>query len=109
MGWRPIGRRAKERPVLVPADYFMGWDHLEFWVGNARQAAHFFASGFGFTVTAYAGPETGVSDRCSYVVECGDVRFVVTGGVRADSAIAAHVRAHGDGVRDIAIAVTDAD
>ena len=94
--------------VGAPASYFTGWDHLELWVGNARQTAHFFASGFGFDVVAYAGPETGVTDRCSYVLENGDVRLVVTGALRADSPIAAHVRTHGDGVHDVAFAVTDA-
>ena len=94
--------------ALVPASYFTGWDHLEFWVGNARQAAHFFASAFGFDVVAYAGPETGVGDSCSYVLDNGDVRLVVTGALRPDSPIAAHVRAHGDGVHDVAFAVTDA-
>src|SRR5207245_4684563 len=85
-----------------------GWDHVELWVGNARQAAHFFASGLGFEVVAYAGPETGVPDRASYVLEQGALRLVVTGALRAASPIAAHHRAHGDGVRSLAFAVTDA-
>jgi 4-hydroxyphenylpyruvate dioxygenase len=96
-------------PALdAPADYFLGWDHLEFWVGNARQAAQFLASAFGFVVTAYAGPETGVMDRASYVLEQGGIRFVVTGALSPSSPIAAHVLAHGDGVHDLAIAVSDA-
>jgi 4-hydroxyphenylpyruvate dioxygenase len=85
-----------------------GWDHVELWVGNARQAAHFFASGLGFEVVAYAGPETGVPDRASYVLEQGALRLVVTGALQASSPIAAHHRAHGDGVRSLAFAVTDA-
>ncbi len=92
-----------------PASLLAGWDHLEFWVGNARAFAQFMTSGFGFRVTAYAGPETGVADRASYVLEQGDVRFVVTGALVADSEIAAHVRTHGDGVRDLAFAVGDAN
>jgi len=90
------------------AELFLGWDHLEFWVGNARQAAQFLASGFGFDVTAYAGPETGVSDRASYVLERGDIRFVVTAALSGATRIAMHHLAHGDGVRDVAITVSDA-
>src|SRR5688572_8086915 len=92
----------------APASYFLGWDHLELWVGNARQAAQFLSSAFGFAITAYAGPETGVADRASYVLEQGAIRFVVTGALSPASPIAAHVLAHGDGVHDLAITVTDA-
>ena len=92
----------------APVDLFLGWDHVEWWVGNARAFTGFLAGAFGFEVTAYAGPETGVLDRVSYVAEQGDIRFVVTGALRPDSPIAAHVRAHGDGVRDLAIRVQDA-
>src|SRR5438876_523087 len=92
----------------VPTELITGWDHLEFWVGNARQFAHFLSSGFGFHIVAYAGPETGVHDRSSYLLESGAIRIAVTGALTPDSTIAAHVRAHGDGVRDISLAVTDA-
>jgi len=85
-----------------------GIDHLEWWVGNARQSAGFFASTFGFEIVAYAGPETGVDDRSSYVLRQGDIRFVVTGALHPSSPVAAHVRAHGDGVRDVALLVRDA-
>ncbi|HEY3241217.1 MAG TPA: 4-hydroxyphenylpyruvate dioxygenase, partial [Acidimicrobiia bacterium] len=85
-----------------------GIDHLEFWVGNARQAAGFFAAAFGFDIVAYAGPETGVADRASYVLSQGDIRFVVTAGLSADSLVTAHARAHGDGVRDLAFLVDNA-
>ena len=85
-----------------------GWDHVELWVGNAKQAAYFYEHAFGFTVTAYAGPETGVRDRASYVLEEGDVRFVVTSGLRADSEIARHSLAHGDGVKSVGLRVPDA-
>ena len=56
----------------------LGWDYVELWVGNAKQAAFFYEHAMGFTRTAYAGPETGVRDRASYVLEQGDIRFVVT-------------------------------
>ena len=93
---------------LAPAKLIRGWDHLELWVGNARAAAALFASAFGFTVTAYAGPETGVRDRVSYVLDQGEVRLVLTGALSPDSPVASHVRRHGDGVRDVALAVSHA-
>src|SRR5438105_12394239 len=82
-----------------------GIDHLEWRVGNARAFAAFMASGFGFDVVAYAGPETGVADRCSYVLEQGEVRFAVTSALDPTSPVAEHVRIHGDGVRDVAFLV----
>ena len=95
--------------VDVPAAHLLGWDCVEWWVGNARAFTGFLMSAFGFRCTAYAGPETGVREKASYVLEQGDVRFVVSGALTADSAIAAHVRAHGDGVHDLAWLVDDAD
>jgi 4-hydroxyphenylpyruvate dioxygenase len=92
----------------APAAQLLGWDCIEFWVGNARAFAGFLMSAFGFHCTAYAGPETGVRDKASYVLEQGDIRFVVSGALTADSPIAAHVRAHGDGVHDLAWLVDDA-
>jgi 4-hydroxyphenylpyruvate dioxygenase len=94
--------------TAAPASFLTGWDHIEFWVGNARAFSQFMASGFGFRVTAYAGPETGVADRVSYVLSQGDIRLVVTGALHARSEIATHVRAHGDGVHDLAFEVSDA-
>src|SRR5690349_23432277 len=79
-----------------------GWDCSEFWVGNARTTAGFLMSAFGFGCTAYAGPETGMHTKASYVLEQGDIRFVVSGALSADSPIADHVRKHGDGVHDLA-------
>ncbi len=90
---------------FMPID---GWDHLELYVGNAKQAAHFYETAFGFTRTAYAGPETGVRDRASYVLEQGDIRFVLTSGLRGDSEITRFACAHGDGVKDTALTVPDA-
>ena len=73
-----------------------GWDHVELWVGNAKQAAYFYEHAFGFTPTAYAGPETGVRDRASYVLEQGEIRLVVTSGLRADSEVTQYACRHGD-------------
>jgi 4-hydroxyphenylpyruvate dioxygenase len=85
-----------------------GTDHVEFYVGNARQAAYFYRAAFGMSLVAYAGPETGQRDRASYVLQQGKVRFVLTTALRADSDIARHVDKHGDGVRSIALWVDDA-
>ncbi len=85
-----------------------GWDHVELYVGNAKQAAYFYEQAFGFARTAYAGPETGVRDRASYVLEQEEIRLVLTSGVRADSEIVAFAARHGDGVKDVALAVPDA-
>jgi len=92
-----------------PATRLRGWDCIEFWVGNARATAGFLMSAFGFSCVAYAGPETGVRDKASYVLGQGDIRLVITGALDAASPIAAHVRAHGDGVHDLAWLVDDAD
>jgi 4-hydroxyphenylpyruvate dioxygenase len=85
-----------------------GTDHLEFYVGNARQAAYFYRAAFGMSLIAYAGPETGRRDRASYVLQQGKIRFVLTTALRSDSEIAAHVHRHGDGVKAIALWVDDA-
>jgi 4-hydroxyphenylpyruvate dioxygenase len=87
----------------------LDWDHVELWVGNAKQAAYFYEHGLGFRQTAYAGPETGVRDRASYVVEQGNIRLVLTSALRGDHEIARHQCLHGDGVRDVAIRVADAE
>ncbi len=84
-----------------------GIDHLEWWVGNARAFTGFLVSAFGFDVVAYAGPETGRRDRVSYLLQQGRVRFMVSGALSPDSPIAAHVREHGDGIRDICFLVDD--
>ncbi len=85
-----------------------GTDYVEFYVGNARQAAYFYRAAFGMKLVAYAGPETGLRDRASYVVEQGKVRFVLTTPLRPDNVIADHIARHGDGIRDIALWVDDA-
>ena len=86
----------------------LGWDYVELWVGNAKQAAYFYEHAMGFARTAYSGPETGVRDRASYVLEQGDIRLVVTSPVREESDITKHHARHGDGVKDIALTVPDA-
>jgi 4-hydroxyphenylpyruvate dioxygenase len=95
---------AKEKDFLP----LNGTDYVEFYVGNARQAAYYYRTAFGMKLIAYAGPETGVRDHASYVLEQGKVRFVLTTALRSDSEIAAHVHKHGDGVRAIALWVDDA-
>jgi 4-hydroxyphenylpyruvate dioxygenase len=85
------------------------WDYVEFYVGNAKQAAHYYMSAFGFDQVAYAGPETGVKNRCSYVLEQNKLRFVLTSSLLPDDEIARHVALHGDGVKDVAILVEDAN
>ena len=84
-----------------------GIDHVEFWVGNAKQAAAYYRALWGFTPVAYAGLETGVRDRSSYVMVQNDIRFVFTAPLTDSGELAEHVRRHGDGVRDIAFAVDD--
>jgi len=87
----------------------LGVDHVEFWVGNARQSAFFYSKAMGFTPVAFAGLETGVRDRTSWVLQQGNIRFVITGGLDPKGEIAEHVRAHGDGVKTIALGVPDAE
>ncbi len=85
-----------------------GTDYVEFYVGNAKQSAHFYKSAFGFQSLAYAGPETGVMDRVSYVVQQNKLTFVLTTALKMDHEIAAHVQKHGDGVKVLALKVDDA-
>jgi 4-hydroxyphenylpyruvate dioxygenase len=84
-----------------------GIDYVEFYVGNARQAAHFYQTSFGFTPIAYAGLETGVRDRCSFILEQGEIRFIVTSALTPDSSISRLAKLHGDGVHDVALRVND--
>jgi 4-hydroxyphenylpyruvate dioxygenase len=85
-----------------------GTDYVEFYVGNAKQAAHFYQSAFGFELIAYRGPETGVRDRASYLMKQGKIRLVLTAPMGPEGPVAEHVARHGDGVRDIALWVDDA-
>jgi len=96
--------------VITKKDFLPlnGTDYVEFYVGNARQAAYFYRLAFGMKLVAYAGPETGLRDRASYVLQQGKIRFVLTTPLRPDGEIAHHVHRHGDGVRDVALWVDDA-
>ena len=96
--------------VVVTKDFLplKGTDHIEFYVGNAFQAAYFYRAALGMSLVAYAGPETGSRDRVSYVLQQGKIRFVLTAALHSSSEIAAHVQRHGDGVRSIALWVDDA-
>jgi 4-hydroxyphenylpyruvate dioxygenase len=85
-----------------------GTDYVEFYVGNARQAAHYYMSAFGFQALAYAGPETGIKDRASYAVRQHKLTFVLTTPLRTDNPIADHIYKHGDGVKFISLRVPDA-
>ncbi|HEX6630868.1 MAG TPA: 4-hydroxyphenylpyruvate dioxygenase [Gemmatimonadaceae bacterium] len=90
-----------------------GTDYIEFYVGNAKQASHYYRAAFGFQLVGYRGPETGVRDRASYLLQQGKIRFLLTTPIRADASdearqIADHVQRHGDGVRDLALWVDDA-
>ena len=85
-----------------------GTDYVEFYVGNAKQAAHFYESVFGFEIVAYSGPETGVREKASYLVQQGKIRLVLTASMHGDSEISEHVRKHGDGVKVLALWVDDA-
>jgi 4-hydroxyphenylpyruvate dioxygenase len=99
------GNAAPDEPDFLPLN---GTDHVEFYVGNARQAAYFYRAAFGMSLVAYSGPETGQRDRASYVVQQGKIRFVLTTALRGGNAIAEHVARHGDAVRVIALWVDDA-
>src|SRR6201991_5270192 len=80
-----------------------GTDHVEFYVGNARQAAYYYRAAFGMSLVAYAGPETGQRDRASYVVQQGKIRFVLTTPLSSSHPMAQHIHRHGDAVRVIGL------
>ncbi|MCB0490073.1 MAG: 4-hydroxyphenylpyruvate dioxygenase [Cyclobacteriaceae bacterium] len=85
-----------------------GTDHIEFYVGNAKQAALYYQHCFGYELIAYAGPETGVKGKASYVLKQDKIRLVLTSSLSPDSAISEHVKKHGDGVKVLALWVDDA-
>ncbi|MCB0545638.1 MAG: VOC family protein, partial [Saprospiraceae bacterium] len=86
-----------------------GTDHLELYVGNAKQSALYYQAAFGFELVAYCGPETGVRDRVSYVLQQNKIRLVLTSSLLPDTEIARHVALHGDGVKVLALWVNDAE
>ncbi|MCB0635627.1 MAG: 4-hydroxyphenylpyruvate dioxygenase [Lewinella sp.] len=98
------------KPSTTQQDTFPinGTDHIEFYVGNAKQAAHYYQTAFGFKLIAYRGPETGVRDRVSYVLQQGKIRFILTGAFAPDHEVSRHVQHHGDGVKVLALWVDDA-
>ncbi|WP_051417144.1 4-hydroxyphenylpyruvate dioxygenase [Sediminibacterium salmoneum] len=97
-------------PVMKEGDFLPlhGTDFVEFYVGNAKQAAHFYKTAFGFQSLAYAGPETGIKDKASYVVRQNKLTFVFTTPLRANNPVADHIYKHGDGVKHLALMVDDA-
>jgi 4-hydroxyphenylpyruvate dioxygenase len=105
-----VSAQREEVAMAMQRDPFpiLGIDHIEFYVGNARQAAHYYRS-LGFSPVAYCGLETGSRDRASWCVQQGAVRFVFTGALTPDDVVADHVKRHGDGVHDVALAVVDAE
>lgn len=107
MDTTPIYLKSKE---VEEQDFLplQGTDYIEFYVGNAKQAAHFYKTAFGFQSLAYAGPETGVKDKVSYVIRQNKITFVLTTPLRTENEIANHIYKHGDGVKVIALKVDDA-
>src|SRR5688500_11597363 len=88
------------------ADDFLplkGTDHIELYVGNAKQSAHYYQHAFGFELVAYAGPETGQREYASYVLQQEKIRLVLTTSLYANTTIAGHVQRHGDGVKVLAL------
>ena len=103
--------RSSSKDRLVEAEDFLpllGTDHIEFYCGNAKQSAFYYQYLFGFELVAYAGPETGVRDKASYVIQQNKLRFVLSTALRPDHEISDHVRKHGDGVKVLALQVNDA-
>jgi len=106
----PTTIAAPKKAPAVEKDFLplQGTDYVEFYVGNAKQAAHFYKTVFGFQSLAYSGPETGTKDRASYAIRQNQLTFVLTTPIRPENAIADHIYKHGDGVKAIALKVEDA-
>ncbi len=100
--------RAKEFASKDPFP-LQGFSHLEWWVGNAYQSTMFLRNLLGFSIVGYRGPETGVAETSSYLVESGAIRFIVTGAQVPEHPVAEHVLLHGPGVKDVAFLVPDAE
>ncbi len=100
-----------EQPAVSTAQDFLpinGTDYIELYVGNAKQAAHFYRTAFGFKWIAYAGPETGLRDRASYVLQQNKIRLILTTPMHPNNPVADHIYQHGDGVKTLALWVDDA-
>jgi 4-hydroxyphenylpyruvate dioxygenase len=106
----PTTIAAPKKAPLIEQDFLplQGTDYVEFYVGNAKQAAHFYKTAFGFQSLAYSGPETGVKDRASYAIRQNKLTFVLTTPIRPNNSMADHIYKHGDGVKAIALTVEDA-
>src|SRR6266436_811146 len=107
----PKTKTQKPKAAPVAEEDFLplhGTDYVEFYVGNAKQAAHFYKTAFGFQSLAYSGPETGVKDRASYAIRQNKLTFVLTTPTRTENPIADHIYKHGDGVKVLALRVPDA-
>ena len=102
-----VDATVEQRPMTEEADFLKikNWDHIHWWVGNAKQSMFYWWKGFGFKPVAYSGLETGNRDYCSYVLESGKIRFVVSSPYKPTSEIAAHHLVHGDGVKYVALQV----
>jgi 4-hydroxyphenylpyruvate dioxygenase len=101
----------KTKTVAVAEEDFLplqGTDYVEFYVGNAKQATHFYKTAFGFQSLAYSGPETGTKDRASYAIRQNKITFVLTTPLRPNHSVADHHHKHGDGVKVLALTVDDA-
>jgi 4-hydroxyphenylpyruvate dioxygenase len=106
-----VDATVQQRPMTEEADFLKikNWDHLHWWVGNAKQAMFYWWKGFGFKPVAYSGLETGNRNTCSYVLESGKIRMVVSSSYTASSEIAAHHLVHGDGVKYVALQVDNVE
>jgi 4-hydroxyphenylpyruvate dioxygenase len=106
-----VDATVQQRPMTEEADFLKikNWDHLHWWVGNAKQAMFYWWKGFGFKPVAYSGLETGNRNTCSYVLESGKIRMVVSSAYNASSEIAAHHLVHGDGVKYVALQVDNVE
>jgi len=96
-------------PETIDTFPLQGIDHVHFYCGNAKQSAYYYRAAFGFRLSAYSGPETGSRHLVSYLLEQGKIRFVLSTPLRPDHPMSEHIRLHGDGVRDVAFEVEDAD
>ncbi len=104
----PLTKADITQPPVADFLPLKGTDHIEFFVGNAKQAAHYYKTAFGFRSVAYAGPETGVKEKASYVIRQNKLTFVLTTSLDPDGPIAQHVNKHGDGVKFLSLLVDDA-
>ena len=100
-----------DAPVASVSEDFLplnGTDYIEIYCGNAKQSSYFYRTAFGFQLVAYAGPETGVRDRASYVLQQGKIRLMLTTPLHPDNEMTRHIAEHGDGVKVLALWVDDA-